>query len=348
LFREPFTENGKSRFDVFLPMRSLPIALNAMVLLVLVGGPPVGAQDIGRPAVSTTSASPYDLATFTEELKRISAIVEKNREPQLASLRDALPAQWIVATPERQYSVSTAPLRHMLTTSPRKEAQAWIGHLREELSAYANPAPSSQQPRLQLDRILARQEFGAARPPNAWELFRRRVMEWLQRLLAKIFAGIARYPLGGKILFWLLVVGAVSAIAALVFRFLANRDRVTALPVTPQGAVGRTWQEWIHAAREAAKLGNYREAVHSAYWAGIARLEDLGAVPKDRTKTPREYLRLIADPPAGQLALNAAQRDPLAGLTQRLERVWYANRGARPEDFTDSLRQLEGLGCPLE
>jgi Domain of unknown function (DUF4129) len=330
-------------------MRSLPIALSAMLLLASAGSGQLRAQSAGRSAASAAASSFYDLAAFAGELKRISTTLETNPSTaQLSSLRDSLPAEWIVTTPERQYSISSAPLRHLLVGSSPEKAQAWIGHLQEELSAYANPAPSSQQPRVQLDRILARPEFGAARPPTAWELLRRRVVEWFQRLLARIFAGIARYPLGGKVLFWLLVIGAVSAIAALVFRFFANRDRVTPLPATPQGTAGRMWQEWIHAAREAAKLGNYREAVHSAYWAGIARLEDLGAVPKDRTKTPREYLRLIAEPPAGQLAPNPLQRDPLAALTQRLERVWYANRGAAPEDFTDSLRQLEALGCPVE
>jgi Domain of unknown function (DUF4129) len=329
-------------------MRSLPILLST-TLLALGGSWQLRAQDVSRSAAGVTRSSPYDLAAFAGELRRISATLEKNPSaPQLSSLRDSLPAQWTLATPERQYSVSTAPLRRLLATTSRKDAQAWIAHLREELSTYANPAPSSEQPRVQLDRILARPEFGAARPPTAWELFRQRAVKWFQRLLARIFDGIARYPLGGKILFWVLFIGAVSAIAALVFRFFANRDRVTPLPGTPQGAIGRTWQEWIHAAREAAKFGNYREAVHSAYWAGIARLEDLGAVPKDRTKTPREYLRLIAEPPAGQFPASPIPRAPLAALTQRLERVWYANRGARQEDFTDSLRQLEALGCPLE
>jgi Domain of unknown function (DUF4129) len=329
-------------------MRSLSIVLSAS-LLALAASWQLRAQDINHPAAGVTNISPYDSTTFAEELQRISTTLKKNPgAPRLAALRDSLPAQWAVATPERRYSISTMPLRHLLTTSSPKDAQAWIGHLREELSAYANPAPASQQPRVELDRILARPEFGAARAPTAWELLRRRVTAWLQRFLAKIFAGIARYPLGGKVLFWLLVISAVAAVAALVFRFFANRDRLTPLPANPQGPVGRTWQEWIRTAREAAKVGNYREAVHSAYWAGIARLEDLGAVPKDRAKTPREYLRLIAEPPAGQPAPNPAQRDPLAALTRRLERVWYANRGARPEDFTDSLRQLEALGCPLE
>jgi len=32
----------------------------------------------------------------------------------------------------------------------------------------------------------------------------------------------------------------------------------------------------------------------------------------------------------------------------RLERVWYANRGAQADDFEDTLRQLKALGCQLE
>src|SRR6202030_212073 len=111
------------------------------------------------------------------------------------------------------------------------------------------------------------------------------------------------------------------------------------------------WQEWIHAAREAAARGDFREAVHSAYWAGISRLEETGVLPRDRTKTPREYLQLIdARPLAAELDSHAAQdyKKPLAALTSRLERIWYANRLARLEDFDDTLRHLEALGCSLE
>ena len=101
-------------------------------------------------------------------------------------------------------------------------------------------------------------------------------------------------------------------------------------------------------AREAAAQSNFREAVHSAYWAGITRLEDSGALPKDRSKTPREYLRLIANPAPHELAQRPVYREPMTELTKRLERTWYANRGAGPDDFKETLRQLEAMGCPLE
>ena len=57
---------------------------------------------------------------------------------------------------------------------------------------------------------------------------------------------------------------------------------------------------------------------------------------------------MVDTPAPGQCAPPQKHREPLAALTARLEKVWYANRGARPEDYQDSLRQLEALGCPLE
>lgn len=296
----------------------------------------------------------YDSASFSAELNRISAILGSQASgTEIRSLRKSLPKAWIVTTPEKQYIISTERLQNLLnisssTLSSQEGARIWVERLQQEVNDYVKPRATSGQPRAELDKILSRPEFAGVRPPSAWELMRQRIVNWLLRFIGGIFGTFARYPLGGTILFWLIIVAAVAGIAALLFRFFANRDRMTALPAKTTAVPGRTWQEWVRAAREAARAGNYREAVHSAYWAGIARLEDLGVVPKDRTKTPREYLRLVVEPALGELAAPATHREPLAALTRRLETVWYANRGARPEDYTESLLQLEALGCPLE
>jgi len=330
-------------------MRMLRLLLSAALLLSFAGGSPSHAQSTDRAAdLANSEKGDFDLVRLQQELQRIaSLLVKKPSASELNLLRNSLPGAWSVSTSQRRYSISTEPLRKLLTSSSPEQALEWVNHLQEELSGYNQPAANSA-PRAALDKILARPEFGAARPPTQWELLRQRIVNWLERLLMKIFGSIARYPLGAQILFWVLVVLAVAIVAALVFRFFANRDRPAPLPSNVPINPGRTWQEWIREAREAAKRGKYREAVHSAYWAGIARLEDLGVLPKDRTKTPREYLRLVTEPTPGELAPSPTHREPLTDLTRRLERVWYANRGARPEDFTDSLRQLEALGCTLE
>jgi hypothetical protein len=331
-------------------MRILRLLLSAVLLLAFAGGSRSHAQSAHQTAepAGRSGKGVFEIPGLQQELQRIASLLAKNpSESQLNLLRNSLPGAWTVSTSQGQYSISTEPLHKLLNHSSREQAQQWVEHLQQELSAYSQPGANSAS-RAELEKILARAEFGAARPPTQWELLRQRIIAWFERLLVKIFGGIARYPLGAQILFWVLVMLAVAIVAALVFRFFASRDRPASLPSNAPVHPGRTWQEWIREARETARRGNYREAVHSAYWAGIARLEDLGVLPKDRTKTPREYLRIVSEPAPGQLAPSPTHREPLSDLTRRLESVWYANRGARLEDFTDSLRQLEALGCTLE
>ena len=266
----------------------------------------------------------------------------------MLALRESLPRRWAVSTSEGSFSISSEPLRNQLTSPSNEKAQAWVNHLEQEVEFSGQPVSGSPNARAELDRILTRSEFGAVKPPNAWDLFRQRLAAWIERMLLKLLGGASRHPIGGQILFWLLIVAAVGFVAMWVFRFFATRDRVNALVPSADVAVVRTWQEWVREAREAASRGNFREAVHSAYWAGIVRLEDLGAIPKDRTKTPREYLQLVVEGADGEFAPVPVRREPLAALTKGLERIWYANRGAGPEDFRESLRHLEAMGCPLE
>jgi hypothetical protein len=292
----------------------------------------------------------FDPASFTAEIRRLKSDLQQRTSPdETAAFRDALPPTWTVVTPERTYSISSQPLRDQLTPLSREKALAWLDYLAVETENYsAVPPENSSNAKTELDHILAQSEFAAVRPPSSWDLFRQRLEVWLERLLERLFRGLGRHPIAGKFLFWLIVIGGVMCIALRLFRFLVSRDRLDSLQPGVSIVTSRTWQEWIRVAREASGRGDFREAVHSAYWAGIVRLEDAGVVPKDRSKTPREYLRSVSDPKPGELASRPAHREPLAALTLRLERVWYADRGASPEDFQESLRQLEALGCHLE
>ena len=109
----------------------------------------------------------------------------------------------------------------------------------------------------------------------------------------------------------------------------------------------RSWQEWVFAAREAAGRGDYRMAIHCSYWAGIARLQDLGALSPDRAKTPREYLRALTKAKLVLPETLATKQQALSLLTSRLEKIWYGYQIATEADFRDSLTQLEILGCHL-
>jgi hypothetical protein len=290
------------------------------------------------------------IGSVTQQLAQFSVVLGNNPTPaELTSLKESLPKEWTVTTAERQYTIPTDYLRAQLTAGAAQNAKSLVDHLASELGSYPLTRPASKtDSRAELDRILAGSEFAAVHPPTAWDVFRQRLAEWIGKILARILGGLERYPIGGQILFWIVIVACVGFVGLWFFRLASSRDRVATLPPGRMEFTSRTWQEWIHAARQAANRGDFREAVHSAYWAGITRMEILGALPKDPSITPREYLRLVTEPVEGELASRASYREPLAALTIRLEKIWYANRGAGAEDYRDALRQLEAMGCRLE
>lgn len=305
------------------------------------------AQQTPPPA---TAANITDVPSLEKELDRIAVLLGSKPSPDaLAGLRDSLPSQWTVNTTERTYTISTNYLRDQLAAGKPDDAKAWTEFLSAKVRSYAaERSPLPPNSRQELDRILSGPEFAAVHPPTAWDIFRQRLAAWLERQFARLFSQLDRYPIGGQILFWIVMVAAVGFIAFSVFRFVASRDRMESMAPQEIVTVYRTWQEWIHAARQAAARADYREAVHSTYWAAISRLQDAEVLPKDTSKTPREYLRALAEPSQPGSLTPATSREPLSVLTSRLERIWYGNRHAASEDFADSLRQLERLGCRLD
>lgn len=350
----PDHRNRANVSNVRQQQRHTPIIRFVFLSLLFSAGSPPSASYAQKatttpPAASAPSAN-YDLALFSAELQTLSqTLAAKPSTDRIAEIRDSLPKQWVISTPDGNYTVDTQPLRNQLTKLSATDAKLWIDNLSDEIKKPTTDNAADTQPaRAQLDEILKRKEFAAVGPPGAMELLRARIAAWVARLLFSLFSAMGRHPIAGESLFWLLLLGGVAAIAVLLFRFLAARDRLRPLPATSPLGISRTWQEWLFAAREAAKRGDFREAVRCAYWAGIVRLEDTGAVPKDRSKTPREYLRLATQNASAAFGSPHSQNKFLADLTARLERVWYAKGEARAEDFQESLRYLEGLGCPLD
>jgi Domain of unknown function (DUF4129) len=292
----------------------------------------------------------YDEESFARELQSArTALDTMPASGDLEKLRDSLPQYWTVKTSDNTYVISSAYLKQQLSGGKRDAARAWVYHALNEVRSYSSQEKKiGSDARAELDKILAGNEFVAVHAPSAWDLFRQRLAAWISRLLYKLFGGMERYPITGEILFWIFVIVAVGFIALWLFRFLEGRDRMDSLPPGEIVSASQTWQEWIRAARDAAGRRDFREAVHSAYWAGIARLEDRGLVPKDRARTPREYLRLVAESSEQDLIDRHIYRAPLTELTKRLERVWYANRGAGKEDFAEALKHVKAMGCQLD
>jgi hypothetical protein len=346
----------------------MPLSLNRLLRFLLVvffvpaasGAPGASPQNTSPPGAASDAVYP-DAASFAAELQRIGQAIEKEKAApaNLAAVRQKLPPQWKISTTEANYSLSAEPLRSLLRDAekekdPKKiaakvaEASYWALDLSNQLKTYADAQTrTATNARPALEQILSRREFGSVHAPSQWDLFRQRVSRWIAEMLSRVFRQLERYPIGAKILLWSILLAVVVWLAVVLFRYWTRRTVLEQLQTPDSVAFVRTWQEWVHAAREAAARGDFREAVHSTYWGGISYLEDNQVVRKDRSRTPREYMRLVSN--ATQLATSGRKtREALAALTQVLEQVWYGRRPASNQDFASAMQSVEALGCQLQ
>jgi hypothetical protein len=268
-----------------------------------------------------------DPASLAAELHRL----ENGRQ-----IVSSLPASWVVEASGRRYSISTAPLRKM---SSEQSQRTWLDQLAGQLESFSPAANSPASARAQLDRILARREFAPVRPPTFWERLTQRIIDWIREIIRSIVAFAKQNPTGGTILFWLAAGIAVCFLGFWLLRLWSGKRR-TPLSEPAPATLGWTWQHWVRLSREAKDRGDIRTAIHCAYWAAVIRLQEMQLLPRDLTRTPREYLGLLPE--------YDISHAPLAALTSALERFWYAARPASPADLRESLDHMEALGCRLD
>jgi hypothetical protein len=277
-------------------------------------------------APAAPSYSPHSLAV---EVRRIAA----DWRAQPADLPDS----WEVRTAEGRYTISSEPLRGR-DLEPEK-AKAWLEETAANLDAYATAEEPEPEARTKLTRILARSEFQSI--PPAADGWRQKIGAWIGQLFMRLFQFVDRHPSSGELFIWVIAAAGIGFLGLTLFRLGSRAGARLVLTARTPPSRARSWEQWLAEARAAAANGNARMAIHLAYWAGIARLQEGRALPLDLTRTPREYVRLLS-------ASHSEFLGPLAGLTQDLERFWYAGRMAGTADFEQSLLRLEALGCRPE
>jgi hypothetical protein len=210
-----------------------------------------------------------------------------------------------------------------------------------ENSLAANPAdPNSAYiaERKSLDAILAQRDYQGVTKVS----IRDRVLEWLGNLFDRILTSLAglgaRAPWAARLLEGLLLGGIGIALIWFFIR-IERSARVRLIPdieTAPGSPSAREWQLWVKDAQAAAANGLWREAIHSVYWASIARLESGRSWPADRARTPREYLGLLRG--------NDPRKPTLTALTRSFERTWYGGRDAAAGDFNAAIALAAELG----
>lgn len=243
-------------------------------------------------------------------------------EARYGWLRDALKSAQIAGNNSRREELQTAEAR---LDEDLREASG-------ETPAQANIAAA----RRHADMILGHPEFVTVREDSLWQRLLARLALWLDSFFTNVAQFGSRSPWIGPVLEWGLVGVALVALALWAMRVL-GRQRLAvrveaARQIEPWEETARNWREL---AEEQAARGEWREAVHCLYWASIAVLEGRRVWAPSRSRTPREYVRLLE---AGSTRWKLLRQQ-----THGFEYVWYGLRDAGREDYERALELHEGL-----
>ena len=300
------------------------------------------------PSAAGDGAPADTLAGYRAALARCAQeTAALERDPRgIAAFLNSLPAAWTVDAQGKTFTVSTAWLRAALEKLQKQptDAELWrqIGERLEFLDRQASgleaqaSEPQTGEARAQLKEIFARREFKGLAGPGALALWWRRVTTWIGERIAAFLARLRIGQKTGNVVAYAAIWLALVVLSLWLWRILSSRSRGLELEAeAPRPAMDM--RAWLGEATAAAERGDYREAIHCAYWAAVERLEILGALPRDRSRTPRELERLGETRVAG----GGTFRE----LSRRFERVWYGTRAASAEDWASTKTELEEMGC---
>lgn len=308
-----------------------------------------------------------DVRAYRVTLSRVAAAVQElpTHPAAISSLRASLSTSWRVTTPggAEHAEISTAWLNSALASMQNnpanlvpihKDILAHLKILQEQAESLDTAKTSAVNPSAlpRLNAILQRSEFTSVQPPTWWQQFTARVGNWAHGALSKIFGGKGKYQAGRLVFVWSSIIALFVFLAWIMGRAVMRTARHTELALGTPAPAKKSWRAWAQEALAAAKELRFREAVHFGYWAGVYRLQDLGALKLESARTPREYLRMLyADasnlPAQAQLSTDhyATYRAPLQNLTRKLELTWYGCQPATKHDFAETIENLEALGC---
>ncbi len=198
-------------------------------------------------------------------------------------------------------------------------------------------------PNVTIKAILAQPAYQAARttdkapPPSLWDQIWTWIgdhLGWLLHPLVHVLAGSSK---AGTVIGVVLTIGALLALAYVVFRFavaLARGPRAaqTSPRIRPLQA-RLSAAEARAAAAAAAARGDYARAIAALFAAALAELDERAVVAFDAARTPGEYRRLVR----GARARAAA---PFDELSERFVRAAFGDVPVGRSDFEAAERAL--------
>jgi hypothetical protein len=288
------------------------------------------------------------LQEYVAQLRAASAELDSESPTAIHAFQTSLPSEWVILSDGQSEKVKTDWLATALlarenapkvTTDQVRQARQHLAALREAAEALLSPADRADldQSRAKVDRILRDPEFQGSHEPTWLDKFLARANAWISRQLDKLFGRMGISASAGTAIAWTLIVLVSLLLALWAVRFVMNAAARAQMDLRGSMPAGQDWRYWAREARAAAERGDYRAAIHAAYWTAVAQLEENHLLSEDRSRTPRESLRLLEQ--------GSAAYGPLAHLTRRLEVTWYGYRTATPADWDDAKKQLETIEC---
>jgi hypothetical protein len=277
--------------------------------------------------VSPTLAQAPSIEQLTIELDRAAELVEAGDLSQAKALLRELSSTGLEDGTE--LSLASEGWISLVDEAPEEAAEA----LRLAASSLRQPATTlpneSQQ---QLEEVLARPEFQPTQP-TLWE----RIIGWLLQRLPSSPTGTGA-DIVRQLLFWLMALISGVVVLAVLFSFLRglrqnilSQERIEELA----GDIPLYASQAQERATQAAKAGNFREAMRLLYLAALLHLDEVGAIRFDRALTNHEVLASISD--------NASLRDLLTPVVRQFDRVWYGHAPFGAADFEQVSSQIERL-----
>lgn len=212
---------------------------------------------------------------------------------------------------------------------------------REMLAPIPPPAVTAADlapARSRLSTILAEDQFSRVHPPSAFDRWKAAFLNWLNAKFGKIAVPGSGWRGLAILLFILLCLAAAMALVWWSRRWRQNRSPPAIRSRGARQPVPVDAERWLGQARALAGDGRWREAVHDVYWGAITLLESRGNWPRNRARTPREYLACLSP--------EAPTQARLAALTGMFERTWYGNQPAGPGEFDQAWALVSALEEP--
>lgn len=217
-----------------------------------------------------------------------------------------------------------------------KSAEARLDEALRDATPSAAEKPDIAAARQKADRILGREEFATVHGDSLWA----QLGAYIGTLVNSLFNHVAQFgkrsPWIGPVMEWGLIVLVLAGLLAWAMRVLKKQRLAVRLEADRQI---EPWEEaarnWRVLADEQAARGDWREAVHCMYWASIAMLEGRRFWAPNRSRTPREYVRLLRE--------GSEQWKLLRQQTDGFEHIWYGQHDAASRDYERAVELHEGL-----